>query len=170
MAVFNLSCPDLININQHWQSTLNLLSVRFEKEQDRTAVKQALISCYQLASGCNSVYETCFIATLQKLQHNNFENWEKLEQIKNLEYTIKLRSGSIIREVIMMYQQRKINEKQQEQRKINEKQQEQRLQFEHEFCDKLSTLKSVYIVMLIETYDPYNIDSIRCWCGYEQFI
>ena len=155
MAVFNLSCP-----NESWQSTLNLLSIRFEKEQDRTAVKQALISCYQLASGCNSVYETCFIATLQKLQHNNFENWEKLEQIKNLEYTIKLRSGSIIREVIMMYQQRK----------INEKQQEQRLQFEHEFCDKLSTLKSVYIVMLIETYDPYNIDSIRCWCGYEQFI
>ena len=123
--------------NESWQSTVNLLSIRFDKEQDRTAVKQALISCYQEASGCTLIYEKCFIATLEKLVKDNFENWEKLEQIKNLEYTIKLRSGSIIREVIMMY----------EQRIINEQEQQQRLQFEHEFCAKLSMLKSVYVVV-----------------------
>jgi len=124
--------------NESWQSTVNLLSLRFTKEQDRTAVKQALISCYQLASsGSNSIYESCFIATLQTLESNDFVNWKKLEQIKNLDFFIQLKSCNIIREVIMMYQQRK----------INEQEQEQRLQSEHKFCAKLSTLKSVYVVV-----------------------
>ena len=123
--------------NESWQSTVNLLSLRFTKEQDRTAVKQAFISCYQLASGSNSIYESCFIATLQTLESNDFVNWKKLEQIKNLDFFIQLKSCNIIREVIMMYQQRK----------INEQEQEQRLQSEHKFCAKLSTLKSVYVVV-----------------------